>query len=229
MLLRSMFWMLLVIEINHLLINHRTRSLIKQQEQTRKWPWYYLLLPSLGFLSLKGVLVLMVIVLIMMLSKRQAMKRQRKKAVEYYGYKIFKFLLNQLSADILVTTAVRSLYHVVDEPFLRKTLIDFSATYSQTSQVYQALQVIKDRYKGIEVDTLCIAIEQGINTGANEETLVKMEELLFKKYIYQIKRDTVLRKKRGILSVLFLCTIIVLMIAIPVVMDIQSAFHQIFY
>jgi len=148
--------------------------------------------------------------------------------IEFYGYKIFKFLINQISSGILISDAIKSMYRVVDEKNLRKTLIDVSAYYAKTSDLAVSLDILKERYKGMEVDSLCMAIEHGMYTGTNYETLKKMEQLLFKRYINQIKLETKWRKKRSIISVLLLCSIMIFMIAIPVVIDMMEAFNQIF-
>lgn len=159
--------------------------------------------------------------------KRYLMKN-RKRLIEFYGYKIFKFLMNQVSSGILVSDAIKSMYRIVDDKYLKESLIEVSAYYSKTTNLHEALDMLKQTYAGIEVDTLCMAIEQGIYTGANYETLKKMEQLLFKRYIYQIKLETRWRRKRSILSVLLLCTILILMISIPVILDMMAAFNQIF-
>jgi len=159
---------------------------------------------------------------------QQWMVKRKKRLIEFYGYKIFKFLINQISSGILVSDAIKSMYRVVDEKHLRKTLIDVSAYYAKTSDLLVSLDILKERYKGMEVDTLCMAIEHGIYTGTNYDTLKKMEQLLFKRYINQIKLETRWRKKRSILSVLLLCSIMIFMIAIPVVKDMMDAFNQIF-
>ncbi|MBI9013373.1 MAG: type II secretion system F family protein [Clostridiales bacterium] len=154
--------------------------------------------------------------------------KKKKQIIEFNGYKIFKFLLNQISSGILVSDAIKSMYRIVEDPELRQCLIDVSAYYSKTSDLIKSLEILKRQYKSMEVDTLCIAIEQGIYTGTNYETLKRMEALLFKRYIYQIKLETKWRKKKSILSVILLCTVMILMIAIPVVMDMMKAFNQIF-
>jgi len=154
--------------------------------------------------------------------------QRHKNMIEFYGYKIFKFLINQISSGILISDAIKSMYRVVDEKNLRKTLIDVSAYYAKTSDLAVSLNILKERYKGMEVDSLCMAIEHGMYTGTNYETLRKMEQLLFKRYINQIKLETKWRKKRSIISVLLLCSIMIFMIAIPVVIDMMEAFNQIF-
>ena len=157
------------------------------------------------------------------------LEKKRKRMIGYYGYKIFKFLMNQTSSGIKISDALQGLYRIVKDKDLRKHLIGVSACYGQTANLHESLNHLKLSYKGVEVDTLCVAIEQGIDTGTNYETLVKMEALLFKKYLYQIKQDSVLRKKRGLLAALYLCIIVVLMVGIPILMDMVSAFNKIFY
>jgi len=160
--------------------------------------------------------------------RRLRNERKKKRAIAYYGYKIFKFLINQTSSGIKVSDALQSLYQIVDDKTLRGCLIEVSASFNHTANLHQSLDVLRTCYQGLEVDSLCVAIEQGIETGCNFETLVKMEGLLFKKYVYQIQRESVLRKKRGILATLYLCIIVVLMVAVPVFMDMVTAFNQIF-
>ena len=153
---------------------------------------------------------------------------ERNRTIEFNGYKIFKFLLNQISSGILVTDAIKSMYMIVSDSKLKSCLIDVSAYYTQTTDIINALEILKEQYRGVEVDTLCVAIQQGINTGRNHETMRRMEALLFKKYIYHIKRETDAKQHKSFLAVLLLCLIIILMISIPIVIDILNAFNQIF-
>ncbi|MBN2794849.1 MAG: type II secretion system F family protein [Clostridia bacterium] len=159
----------------------------------------------------------------------QNTQKKRAKSIRFYGYKIFKFIINQISSGIRVSDAILNMYKVVHPSPLRNALIDVAAHYSQTSDLKSALDHLKKKFKGLEVDTLCLAIEQGIQTGSNEDTLHKMENLLFKRYMFQIKSDTKLKRKRGVIAVMFLAAIIVLMIVVPVSIDMFNAFNQIFY
>lgn len=153
---------------------------------------------------------------------------QGKRMIEFYGYKIFKFLMNQIMSGILVSDAIKGMYRVVEHQALRQCLIEVAAYYAKTNNIKEALDILKKAYKSLEVDTLCMAIEQGIHTGTHMDTLNKIEALLFKRYIHQIQLETKWRKKRSLLSVLLLCLILILMIAMPVISDITSAMKHIF-
>lgn len=180
-------------------------------------------------LNIKLAIGLFLLFVINISQNKRKKNKKKQKIIGYYGYKIFKFLMNQTSSGIKISDALQGLYQIVDDNDLRRYLIDVSACFRQTADLHQSLEILKTHYKGIEVQTLCVAIEQGIDTGCNYETLVKMEGLLFKKYIYQIQKDTTLRKKRGVLATLYLCIIVVLMVAVPILIDMLSAFNKIFY
>lgn len=189
---------------------------------------HYLVVVIILFFSWPtGVIFLVLLTLYSMI--KPIIKRKRNKSlIEFYGYKIFKYLMNQISSGIRISESIKYMYRVVEDSELRQCLIEISAHYSRTSDISLSLNILREAYKGLEVDTLCLAIEQGLYTGTNYETLKKLEALLFKRYINQIKLETGWRKKRSILSVLLLCTIMVLMIAVPVVINIMEAFNQIF-
>lgn len=189
------------------------------------------IIPFFALLFIKYYILTLLILLVLFIynffHKKSTIKRKNK-VLNFYGYKIFKFLINQISSGILVTDAIQSMYMIVSDDALRGCLVDLSATYSQTNNLNQALQVLRSSYKGDEVDAICIAIEQAIYSGSNPETLEKMEALLFKKYIYFIRNETKLRKRRSILSVFYFCMVIILLISIPMFMDIIKAYNQIF-
>jgi len=197
--------------------------------QVRKRVWI-LLIVFIAMLLIDFKLGVMSIVLYFIQLSLQPIRsrKKNKRLIEFYGYKIFKFLMNQISSGILISDSIKSMYRVVDDAELKNCLIEVSAYYSRTSDISASLVILRKQYKGLEVDTLCLAIEQGIHTGSNYETLKKLEVLLFKRYINQIKLETGWQKRRSILSVLLLCTIMVLMISVPVMMDIMRAFNQIF-
>ncbi len=153
---------------------------------------------------------------------------EKKGAIKYYGYKIFKFIINQLSSGITVREAIISMYLVVDNKSLRKSLVDVGAYYSKTNDIKRALDILKEDYYSLEVDTLSMAIKEAVNTGSNYETLNKVEEMLFKKYINQINLETEYRRKRSVFAVLLFSLIIVCMVSIPVLFDLRNALNSIF-
>lgn len=223
-------YVLLVIIIATIIYNNHLMKLTSNIKQNNSIMIGIMILLSLFFLLSNWIYVAIQwgLYFIIKAIRTRYLSKKRKRLIEFYGYKIFKFLMNQVSSGILVSDAIKSMYRVVDDKYLRRRLIEVSAYYSKTTNLHEALAMLKSTYAGVEVDTLCMAIEQGIYTGANYETLKKMEQLLFKRYIYQIKLETKWRRKRSILSVLLLCMILVLMISIPVMLDMMDAFNQIF-
>lgn len=198
----------------------------KTKSNLYSWIYFLMILFLIIALKFTGLIAL---VMFGLYKINQQSKKNKNRSLRFYGYKIFKFLINQISSGIRVSDAIMTMHMVVSPSPLKNTLIDVAAHYGQTADLQGALYHLKKTFKGLEVDTLCMAIEQGIKTGANESTLLKMENLLFKRYIFQIKSDTVLKRKRAILSVLFLGLIIILMILVPVAIDMLHAFNQIFF
>ena len=194
----------------------------------RKEILYVCIIIIMFFIHPTGGVLSIAVVAVYLFSSDKMVKKNKQRVIEFNGYKIFKFLLNQVSSGISVSDGIKSMYRIVDDNSLKNCLIEVAAYYSKTTDLTASLLILKTKYKSLEVDTLCMAIEQGIYTGANYETLKKMESLLFKRYINQIKLETKWRKKRSILSVLLLCSIMILMIAIPVIIDMSNAFNQIF-
>ncbi len=173
-------------------------------------------------------IISIIISLILYLSLRKYRVYEKKSAIKYYGYKIFKFIINQLSSGITVREAIISMYLVVDNRRLKTALIDVGAYYSKTNDIQSALDILKNDYDSLEVDTLSMAIKEAVNTGSNYDTLHRVEEMLFKKYINQISLETSYRKKKSIFAVFIFSLVIILMVSIPVIFDLNNALSSIF-
>lgn len=199
-----------------------------------KWKGKYLyviLLISLGIVSIVDLFVGLIGFILLVVNHSIHTKSKtkiRKEVFSRNAHKIFKFMLNQVSAGVRMSDALMKLYIVVNDKHLKECLIDLSAYYSQTSDLNTSLNILRRDYKGSEVDAFCVAVEHGIFMGSNYNTLKNLEELLFSKYIYQIKHETKLKKKRSLLSGIFLCSSIVLMIIVPIIIDMFRALEAVF-
>lgn len=172
--------------------------------------------------------VLSLIGIIPVINYRRYQKNYNQRIIKLYGYKIFKFIINQVSSGIKIGDAIQGLHHIVMEPKLKETLIHMAAIYHQTNEINLALDTLRKSYDGEEVESLCTALQQGLQSGTQAEMLEKMESMLFKKYLFFIKYETQLRKRRSVLAVLAYCIVIVLMISIPMVLDMFDALDEIF-
>lgn len=198
------------------------------QREIRDYRFLWILLLPLLILFPKLFILFSLVSAIVYINIKRRKKERKNKAIKFYGYKIFKFLINQISSGILIGDAIQGIHRIVLDSHLKKTLIHMAALYHQTNDIQLALKALEQEYKGEEVNALCSVLYQGLQSGTHSDTLEKMENLLFKKYLFFIKYETKLRKRRSILSVLLYCVIIVLMVSIPMILDMLDALDKIF-
>lgn len=173
---------------------------------------------------------LSMVLLIILVVESNLIKRinNRKLIFKENGYKIYRFLFNQISSGVRINDAIKNIYEVVEHPELKNNLIKFSALYTQTLNIDLALDFLKTNYTGIDINNLSMAIKQGIRTGDNLDIIKRQEELMFHKYISYIRLITDLKKKYYLIIVLMFTIIIVLMISIPIIMNLLSTTETIF-
>lgn len=154
--------------------------------------------------------------------KKMNMKFQK------FVYKIYKYLHNQIAAGVKVTDAIRTVYEVVDDQWLKGILIELAGGYELTCDIDKVLEKFKHNFSSNETDTLCIAIKQGIATGDNQNLLERQEEIMFKKYFNHIQAQTdSCRVKIAAVAMIF-TAIMVTMLLIPVISDVGEAMGKIF-
>ncbi|MEM1724711.1 MAG: type II secretion system F family protein [Thermoplasmata archaeon] len=144
------------------------------------------------------------------------------------AYKIYKFIHNQVSSGVKPTDAVSTVFEVVDEPDIRKTLMRLAARYKLTGDLESSLCELTDRFDTHEAHTLCVALKQGVDTGDNTELLKRQEEVMFNRYFAYIQAETDSLVYKSILAAVFFTGIIIIMIALPMFKDVQDGIGRIF-
>jgi len=155
-------------------------------------------------------------------SKRLDMALQRN------GYKIYKYLHNQISSGVKVTDALKTVYEVVEDRNLKDALLRMAARYELTFDIDASLNEFKSVYNSYEGESFCVAIKQGILTGDNQGLLARQEEIMFKKYFSYIQAETDACRMRSIIAAVVFTAIIVIMILIPLFFQAGNAIEQIF-
>ena len=150
------------------------------------------------------------------------------KQLERSVYRIYKYLHNQVSAGVKVTDAIKSVYEVVDDKELKEILIRFAARYELSLDIYESLKDFCSYFNTLESETLAVAIKQGVDTGDNQSILMRQEEVMFSKYLNYIQMETENAKKKAAWSMVFFMLIIIIMVAVPMVNDMQDALKLIF-
>lgn len=150
------------------------------------------------------------------------------KQLERSVYRIYKYLHNQVSAGVKVTDSIKSVFEVADDKELKEILIRFAARYELTLDINESLKDFCSYFNTIESETLAVAIKQGVDTGNNENILMRQEEVMFNKYLNYIQMETENAKKKAAWSMIFFVLIIIIMIAVPMANDAKDALKQIF-
>jgi len=152
---------------------------------------------------------------------------KRKRAFIINAYKLYYFLHSQISSGIKVTDAIKGLYEIADHPLIQKTFIQFVAQYELTLNIEESLQVLKQSFSGYDCEMLCVSIQQCVNTGMAGRTLLKMEQLMFAKYFYNLQKDTEKFKTKLLISGLFAIAPIIMIFLFPMLNDALKAFGTI--
>jgi len=150
------------------------------------------------------------------------------KQLERSIYRIYKYLHNQVSAGVKITDAIKSVYEVVEDKELKEILIRFAAKYELTLDIDESLKDFVSYFNTIEAETLAVAIKQGVDTGNNENILMRQEEVMFNKYLNYIQAETENSKNKSAWAMIFFMLIIIIMVAVPMLGDMQSAIGNIF-
>ena len=160
--------------------------------------------------------------------KFKKIKTKRHLSFQKNTYKIYKFIYNQVSSGVRPHDCVIGLYDVIEDKYFKRSLINMSAIYSQTSDIDLSLKSITDVYPGIDAIMLCGAIKQGIQIGSNMETVERQEKLAFNKYFIYIKTETEKIRFKGFLSISLFAFIIILLISVPLLYEMKEATTKIF-
>lgn len=173
---------------------------------------------------LSAVLLVIAVTEAVLAAKRKSIGMRLQRHI----YKIYKYLHNQISSGVKVQDAIRTVYEVIDDRYLKGMLIRLAARYELTLDIDASVAEFEDSFEVHEAQTLCIALKQGIITGDNQELLEKQEDVMFKKYFNYIQAETDGCKLRSAIVAVIFTAIVVLMIAIPLFKDVSEAVGKIF-
>ena len=158
-----------------------------------------LILALLGLLALSGVnvwagiggfagLFFLPVLLLDYLNRRDNERMLPELKLVYHALEI------QIQAGVYVTDALSECYGSVQEPRLRKALLDLAGDIVMKADIYEALDRFQSGFDNRYVDSLCITILQALESGQALALLGDIGE--------QIKdmEETVLERKKGALD-----------------------------
>lgn len=175
----------------------------------------------------KSVKALLIAILFTQINILQR-KRSLTVALQKHGYKIYKYLNNQITSGIKVTDAIKNIYEVIDDSLLKEIFIKMAARYELTGDIDISLEELANTYEGEEADSFCVAVRQGILTGDNSKLLAIQEDIMFKKYFNYIQAETDNLKSKYLAIAVVFVAIIVIMIIIPMFLEAFGALEDVF-
>jgi len=174
-----------------------------------------------------GVILFLVgylMIYIIIISKKKALNL----AFSSNSYKLYKYMFNQIDAGVLPKDALISLHEVVEDKQLKEILYKACGAYQFTLNPRSASGYIKKYIKTQEAQSFAMFIEDIAFEGCDRGITKRLEQLMFNRYFTYIQRKTEQVKTKSMITVITFCSIIVIMILIPMYMDVQDALTSIF-
>ena len=156
---------------------------------------------------------------------------KKKKAASVFqknAYKLYKYILNQSSAGVRPGEAMKKMYEVVSEKKLRQSLMEACAKYSVTMDNDILSDEILKNIDTPEAKSFAMTIRDGLFESHDPDLMERLEQLMFNRYFAYIQRETDNVKTRCLITVVLLCSVIVVMVLIPTFLDVLNALNSIF-
>lgn len=172
----------------------------------------------LGFLT--GLFVIDIMILIE--------KKGRKEQILEDLPDVVDSLKLQVSSGVPLASAVQELYKIPKNKSFSKRLEKLSATYSITKDMSIAVEEFKKYFDMVEIEGLCLTLEQNETTGSSLGLLKNQSEILQANHIFKIQKDTKKKEYIVIFSMILILINIASIILYPIVSQINQSLKSIF-
>ena len=157
-----------------------------------------------------------------------ARKKKTTHIFQKNAYKLYKYIMNQATAGIRPGEAMKKMYEVVEDKKLRRNLMEACAKYSISMDTGVLSEEITRFIDTPEARSFAMTIRDGLFDSNDPGLMERLEQLMFNRYFAYIQRSTDNVKTRCLISVVLLCSVIVIMVLIPTILDVQNALNSIF-
>ncbi len=157
-----------------------------------------------------------------------ARKKKVSTIFQKNAYKLYKYILNQSAAGVRSSDSMRKMYEVVSDKKLRKILKDACAKYSVSLDTDILSGEIIENIDTPEARSFAMSIRDKLFETRDSEIMERLEVLMFNRYFASVQRETDGVKTRCLITVVLLCSVIVVMVLIPTFLDVQNALNSIF-
>lgn len=118
-------------------------------------------------------------------------------------YRMYKYLYLQAASGSRAEDMLRSMHLVVYDKELKKTLLKMSAMISQSNDVHKSLLYLRSQFKNDDGDVLISILESIAISGLSKDAFLRLDHMLFQKYLSQLRKDTQKIKQTYFISVVF--------------------------
>ncbi|MDN5352925.1 MAG: hypothetical protein PWQ12_1846 [Clostridiales bacterium] len=137
--------------------------------------------------------------------RQESKKRQVQLSKNFY--RIYKYMYVQSVAGTRTEDVFKSLHKVVTPGVLKSEMLQFSVIMAQSHDVKKALDYLRGHFRFEEGEVFISIMESVLSTGLPPETLLRLDNMLFQKYLSHLRRQTD-RIKRLYLGIVIIFTIV---------------------
>ncbi len=160
--------------------------------------------------------------------KKKKTKKKVVKAGSVEYYRLYKYMYMQQMVGITPFETLRRLYLITEHATLRSLLYDMSVAITHSNEVETGVAMLKERLRGEDSLLFISIVENSIKTGFAGTSMRQLDELLFQKYLVDIRRRVKKGKRRYFRAAFLFCTAVFLAIMIPVVHQMMRSIDMIF-
>lgn len=143
-------------------------------------------------------------------------------------YRIYKYIAIQTSSGAYSEEIYKSLYKIVKEKTLKADLMAFSVVLMQRHDLKFSLEVLKQKFDFPEGKMFVDMLESMSGTGLSENAFRRLDQMLFQKYLSEIRAQTDKVKQIYFISVVLFTAVTVGMLLIPLIDQMMFSAKKIF-
>lgn len=143
-------------------------------------------------------------------------------------YRIYKYLYVQTASGARSEDILKSMHQIVEHSNLKKILISMSAILAQTNDIEEALNYLKIKFNHEEGEILIGILKSITVCGLSQESFLRLDHMLFQKYLSQLRRDTTQIKRTYFYAIVCFTVAASMIIFIPLLEQMLNSANIIF-
>lgn len=155
-------------------------------------------------------------------SMRLKSKRKHNTELSKNFYRLYKYITIQITAGSRPEDIYKSLYKIVNAKALKAELLQFSVILTQRHDIKESLDGLKKQFDFDEGQIFVGILESMSGTGLSADAFMRLDHMLFQKYLSNIRAGTDKVKQLYLVAVITFTAVTTCMLLFPIL-------HQMFY